>query len=87
MKSTIAKVFLIIGVLVIALIAWNLFFDEGGILQNAWNGVASQINGTWIRITGSSDGIIPSWGVTDNIQDAATQDASSTGMDSVALGN
>ncbi len=64
----ITKVFLVIAILIICLIAWGLFLGDGGILQNAWNGIAGSINDTWKSITGATDDVIPQWnsqGVTD----------------------
>lgn len=57
----ITKVFLIIAILLICLIAWALFLGDGGIIQNAWNGIATSVNDTWIALTGASDGIVPAW--------------------------
>lgn len=72
MKSTIAKVFLIIGVLVLCLLVWALFFNDGGILENGWNGMAEQINTTWKKITGSSEGVVPEWETGNNNVNAAS---------------
>lgn len=61
MKS-IHKVFLVIAILVLAFIAWSLFFNDGGILQSGYNGVSGAINNTWQTMTGdSSASILPSW--------------------------
>ena len=57
----ITKVFLVIAVLLICLIAWALFLGDGGIIQNAWNGIAESVNSTWIALTGASEGIVPEW--------------------------
>lgn len=71
MKSTIAKVFLIIGVLVLCLLVWALFFNGGGILENGWNGMANQINATWQKITGTTDDVVPNWNTgANNVSDA-----------------
>jgi len=69
MKKTILTVFLIIAVLVIALLVWALFFNQNGVLQRTWNGVASQVNSVWNRITGL-EGIVPEWKVTNNLSNA-----------------
>lgn len=61
--STIKKVFLIIGVLVLAFLIWQLVFNDGGVIQTAYNAVADTINGTWQQITGDTSGeILPEWG-------------------------
>lgn len=57
----ITKVFLVIAVLLVCLIVWALFLGGDGILQNAWNGVAKQVNTTWRAITGLSTDVIPDW--------------------------
>jgi hypothetical protein len=57
----ISKVFLVIAILLICLIAWNLFLGDGGIIQNGWNGIATSVNATWKAITGSTDDVMPKW--------------------------
>lgn len=66
----ISKVFLVIAILLICLIAWNLFLGDGGIIQNAWNGVATSVNATWKAITGSTADVMPKWNAdgTSNIK-------------------
>ena len=67
----ITKVFLVIAILLVCLIAWSLFLGDGGILQNAWDGVADMVNGVWQKITGQPDAIVmPDWAKdTDSIGD------------------
>jgi hypothetical protein len=61
MKS-IHKVFLVIAVLVLAFIAWSLFFNDGGILQTGYNAVGDSVNNTWQTVTGDSAAkLLPSW--------------------------
>lgn len=55
MKGTIGKVFIIIGILVLGLILWLVFFSEGGVLQTGWNSVVAPVNNTWKKITGDED--------------------------------
>ena len=68
----ITKVFLVIAILLICLIAWALFLGDGGILQNAWNGVADMVNEVWQDITGNTDPsniVMPQWkSDTDDIE-------------------
>lgn len=59
--SPIKKVFLIIGVLVLAFLIWQLVFSDGGVLISAWNAIADTINGVWQKITGGSSKIVPEW--------------------------
>ena len=61
MKKTIVTVFLIIGVLVLGLIVWSLFFSDGGVLQSGWNAVVGQVNKTWSTLTGAADPLLPEW--------------------------
>lgn len=67
----ITKVFLVIAVLLVCLIVWALFLGGDGILKNAWNGVAEQVNTTWRAITGLSTDVIPEWNAdgTQNVDD------------------
>ena len=65
----IKKVFLVISILLICLIAWSLFLGDGGILQNGWNGIAKQVNATWTAVTGSRDPVMPDWKADTNNTD------------------
>lgn len=60
--SPIKKVFLIIGVLVLAFLVWQLVFSDGGVLISAWDAIAGTINGVWQTITGGTSTIVPEWG-------------------------
>ena len=61
--SPIKKVFLVIGVLVLAFLIWQLVFNDGGVLITGWNAVADTVNGVWQKITGNSTStIVPEWG-------------------------
>lgn len=58
----ITKVFLVIAILLICLIAWALFLGEGGVIQQTWNGVAERVNSVWHTVIGAdSTDIIPYW--------------------------
>ena len=60
----ITKVFLVIAILLICLIAWSLFLGDGGILKNTWNGIANRVNSVWATVTGATGDeakIIPEW--------------------------
>lgn len=62
MKGTIGKVFIIIGILVLGLILWLVFFSDGGVLQTGWNSVVAPINNTWQKITGDkSSTLVPTF--------------------------
>lgn len=61
MKS-IAKVFLVIGTLVLVFLVWALFFNDGGILQTSYNSLAGSVNGVWQKLTGDPSGkLLPTW--------------------------
>lgn len=66
MSKTVKKVFIIIGVLVLCLLAWALFFTDDGILVTAYNGIAEGVNGVWENISGSTKALIPTWNVEEN---------------------
>ena len=60
----ITKVFLVIAILLICLIAWSLFLGDGGILQLAWNGIANRVNDVWQTVTGDeaeTNIVMPLW--------------------------
>lgn len=82
----ITKVFLIIAILLICLIAWALFLGDGGIIQNAWNGIAESVNSTWTALTGSDDPIVPDWNSDGNENLGDAQDNLNLGGGSTAPG-
>lgn len=61
MNKTVKKVFMLIGVLVAIFIAWQLIFNDGGILRTMYNSVANGINGQWAKIAGSGQELLPAW--------------------------
>ena len=66
MSKTVKKVFIIIGVLVLCLLVWALFFTDDGILITAYNGIAESVNGVWTNISGSTKALITTWNVEEN---------------------
>lgn len=69
MNKTIVKVFVIIGILVGVFIAWQLIFNDGGILKTAYNSLANGINSQWAKVAGSGQRILATWtdsNATDN---------------------
>lgn len=48
----IIKVFLVIGALVLSLVVWGVVFNDGGVIQTAWNAMVTPINNTWASIVG-----------------------------------
>lgn len=61
MNGTVKKVFMLIGLLVLIFIAWQLIFNDGGILKVAYNAMANGINGQWAKVAGSGETLIPLW--------------------------
>lgn len=60
MKKTIITVFIILGILVLALLIWAFVFNGGG-LPAIMNGVIRPINTIYQNMTGGSDSLIPEW--------------------------
>lgn len=67
-NGTVKKVFLLLGTLVAIFIAWQLIFNDGGILKIAYNGIADGINGQWEKAAGDGAELVPQWG-DDNADD------------------
>lgn len=74
MNKTVKKVFMLIGLLVIIFIAWQLIFNDGGILRTMYNGIANGINGQWAKVAGSDQELLPVW-------DASTATSNGAGFD------
>lgn len=77
MRKTTAKVFGFIAVLVAVFIAWQLFFNNGGILNYGYNMIAKGVNTQWAKVAGSGNELLPEWdngsgGTTDKTHKAAT---------------
>jgi hypothetical protein len=61
MNATVKKVFMLIGLLVIIFLAWQLIFNDGGILKTMYNSAANGVNGQWAKVAGSGQTILPQW--------------------------
>lgn len=61
MNKTVKKVFMLIGVLVAIFLAWQLIFNNGGILKTMYNNIANGINGQWVKVAGSGQELLPIW--------------------------
>lgn len=61
MNGTVKKVFLLIGLLVLIFLAWQLIFNEGGILRTGYNSMANGINKQWEKVAGSGETILAMW--------------------------
>lgn len=62
MNKTVMKVFVLIGILVGIFIAWQLIFNDGGILKVGYNALADGINEQWAKVAGSGKTILVKWG-------------------------
>lgn len=63
MNKTIVKVFVILGILVLALLVWAFVFGNG--LSTIFNAVIDPINNIYWAITGNTkhtQSLIPQWG-------------------------
>lgn len=61
----ITKVFLVIAALVLSLVIWGLFFNQGGVLQTAYNALVEPVNRTWEAVSGSTEPLLPEWTIQD----------------------
>lgn len=61
MNGTVKKVFILIGLLVLIFIAWQLIFNDGGILKTGYNSLANGINAQWVKVAGAGQSILPAW--------------------------
>lgn len=71
MNKTVKKVFMLIGLLVIIFIAWQLIFNDKGILKTGYNAIVKGINDQWAKVAGTGKSLLPEWGstgATDNGQ-------------------
>ena len=69
MNKTVKKVFMLLALLVGIFLAWQLIFNDGGILQSVYNGVASGINNQYAKVAGPNKKLVPLWG--SNAKDSA----------------
>lgn len=60
MNKTIVKVFIILGILVLALLIWAFVFGNG--LSSIFDAIIAPINGIYKAIVGSGQ-LIPPWNV------------------------
>jgi uncharacterized membrane protein (Fun14 family) len=61
MNKTVKKVFMLIALLVGIFIAWQLIFNNGGILRTGYNSLANGINKQWAKVAGSGQTILATW--------------------------
>lgn len=80
MNKTVKKVFMLLALLVGIFLAWQLIFNDGGILQSVYNSVASGINTQYARVAGQGKTLIPYWGQTNNGNAGNIQNADNNGQ-------
>ena len=61
MNKSVRKVFMLVGTLVAIFLAWQLIFNDGGILKTVYNGIVNGINGQWAKVAGSGNELLPKW--------------------------
>lgn len=61
MNKTVKNVFVLIGILVGIFLAWQLIFNEGGILRTGYNSLANGINSQWEKVAGANETILATW--------------------------
>ena len=61
MNKTVKNVFVLIAILVGIFIAWQLVFNDGGILKTGYNSMANGINKQWEKVAGSGETILALW--------------------------
>ena len=72
MSKTVLTVFGIIGAAVLALVVWQLVFNDGGIIKTAWNAVAGAVNTQWQKVGGKDSTLLPTWGTTSGTYNGST---------------
>ena len=82
MNKTVKKVFMLLALLVGIFLAWQLIFNDGGILQSVYNGVASGINAQYKKVAGDKN-LLPLWGsgATDSANTIQNADENGKGFD------
>lgn len=66
MKGMIGKVFLVIAILVVIFMAWQIIFNQGGVIVTGYNAVVGIVNGQWAKVAGAGHQLIPVWNVDTN---------------------
>ena len=80
MNKTVKKVFMLLALLVGIFLAWQLIFNDGGILQSVYNSVASGINKQYERVAGQGRTLSPYWGQSNNGNAGNIQNADNNGQ-------
>lgn len=77
MNKTVKKVFMLLALLVGIFLAWQMIFNDGGIIQTGYTAIADGINGQYEKVAGKDKKILPDWGNSG----ANTKDANGQGFD------
>ena len=80
MNKTVKKVFMLLALLVGIFLAWQLIFNDGGILQSGYNAIASGINTQYARVAGQGKTLIPYWGQNNQGNAGTIQNADNNGQ-------
>ena len=62
MNKTVKKVFMLLALLVGIFLAWQLIFNDGGILQTVYNSMVRGINTQYEKVAGQGQQLLPEWG-------------------------
>ena len=77
MNKTVKKVFVLLALLVGIFLAWQMIFNDGGIIQTVYTAIADGINGQYEKTAGKGKKILPEWGASGK----NTKDANGQGFD------
>lgn len=80
MNKTVKKVFMLLALLVGIFLAWQLIFNDDGILQSGYNAIASGINSQYARVAGQGKSLIPYWGQSNKGDAGTIQNADDNGQ-------
>ena len=80
MNKTVKKVFMLLALLVGIFLAWQLIFNDDGILQSGYNALASGINTQYARVAGQGRTLIPYWGQNNQGNAGTIQNADNNGQ-------
>lgn len=78
-KSTL-KIFLVVGLLVLIFVAWQVIFNDGGVLQTAFNAMVDTINNIFKKVTGGTTDLLPKFGATGAASQGETLTESTGGF-------
>lgn len=77
MNKTVKKVFMLLALLVAIFLAWQMIFNDRGIIQTVYTAIADGINGQYAKVAGKDKKLLPKWGDSGK----NTKDANGQGFD------